>query len=444
MWRKLIFILLLASVFGALLFIKPWKKKEIERARIIDRLPISNIIGQSNLLNLAEELSKTLYFYQTPYRDILSPNIILSRSKRYGLDTQKPVYFFGNDSLSGNEWGLLFSVLDEDKIHLGIQRVAKSITIKDTLINNKRFDYSPEFNVFFAHEKDWFLVYKGNNFSAFYNRITNAKPLEIHPRWRAFLNEVDFKHDNLVADVKSSLLKKFGIKSAFVKLNNDSTHFVLQTRANHFDTLAFQLKPGGKGFPMHEYTRQLINLNLDFTFLKNHPNHPYHNALDTMASKIGFPLESFWDNFDGNIAFRRGGIEYIQEEYIVSELDDDFNVHEVTKTRRVKISNFSLYINTNKPSVILFDKVKNKGIISEDGKKHRFIFSPPFNQRLSDSSMIFYTSRYEPVVNPLLNNQIMWTINYTPVQFFIDSTRTKVIFGRIKFPLKKLINDYLK
>ncbi len=444
MWRKLILIFLLAGGFAILLFIKPWRTEKIERARIIDRLPIANIIGQSNLLELSEDLSKTLYYYDVSFRDILSPNIILSRSKKYGVDTQSPVYFFGNDSLSGNDWGILFSVSDESKINLGILRMSKSITIKDTLINDQHYDYSPEFDLYFAHEEDWFLIYKGEQFLSTLNRITTAKPRSIHPRWRLFLNTVDFKLDHLVAEIRLPKLKKYGIKSGFIQLKNDSSHFIVQTSVIHFDTLAFQLKEGGKGFPMRVYTRQLINLNLDFRSLKSHPNHPYHHFIDSIASKIGFPVESFWENFDGNIAFRRGGIEYIREKYIVSELDDDFNVREVSKSRKVKISNFSLFLNTNKSPEILFNKVKSKGIISADGNKHRFIFSPPFNHRLSDSSMIFYTSHYEPVVNPLLNNQVMWTINYTPVQFYIDSTTTKVIFGRIKFPLKKLINDYLK
>ncbi len=444
MWRKLLLILLLAGAFAALLFIKPWRSVEVIRPRIIDRLPVSTVIGQSNLLNLSKNLSQTLYYYQIPFRDVLSPNIILSRSKKYGVDSQNPVYFFINDSISGKDWGILFSVSDERKIELGIQRIAKSTEIRDTILNTKKMVYSPEFNIFFAYEKDWLLIYKGDHCTQILERITSSKINGIHPRWRNFLTVANFKHDDLIAEIKSDGLKKFGLKSTLIRLNNDSTHFILNTIAEHYDTIAFQLKDGGKGFPKHEFTRQLINLNLDFSYLKSHPDHPYNFVLDSIASKIGFPVDDFWQNFNGNIAFRRGGIEYIREKYIVSELDDDFNVTEVSKTRRVKISNFSLFVNTNKSSEILFNHVKSKGIISEDGKKYRFIFSPPFNQHLRDSSMTFYTSQYEPVVNPLLNNQILWTFNYTPVQFYIDSTATKTVYGRIRFPLKKFIDDYLK
>jgi len=443
MWRKLLLILLLAGALTALLLIKPWRTVEISRPRIIDRLPNATVIGQSNLLNLSKDLSKSLYYYKFPLRDVLSPNIILSRSKRYGLDSQKPVYFFINDSLSGKDWGILLSVSDEHKIELGIQRIAKSIEIRDTVMNTKKLSYSPEFNIFIAYEEDWFLIYQGDHCSQILEKISNAKYKEIHPRWRNFLTVADFKYDDLIAEIKSEELKKFGLKSTLIRLNNDSTHFILNTIAEHYDTVPFQLKKGGRGFPKHEFTRQLINLNLDFSYLISHPNHSYNFILDTLAEKIGFPVDDFWENFDGNIAFRRGGIEYIREKYIVSELDDDFNVTEVVKTKRVKISNFSLFVTTNKSPEILFNRVKSKGIVSEDGKKHRFIFSPPFNQHFRDSSMIFYTSQYEPVVNPLLNNQILWTFDYIPVQFYIDSTTTKTVFGRIRFPLKKFIDDYL-
>lgn len=444
MWRKLLLILLLAGALAALLFIRPWETVKLPRPRIIDRLPTATIIGQSNLLNLSKDLSQSLYYYQFPFRDVLSPNIILSRSKKYGLDSQKPVYFFINDSLSGKDWGILLSVSDEQKIELGIQRIAKSTEVRDTIMNAKKLSYSPEFNIFFAYEKDWILIYKGEHCSKVLAKITSAKRKEIHPRWRSFLTVADFNHDDLIAEIKSKELKKFGIKSTLIRLNNDSTHFILNTIAEHYDTVPFQLKKGGRGFPKHEFTRQLINLNFDFSYLKNHPDHPYNYVLDTLAAKIGFPVNDFWENFDGNIAFRRGGIEYIREKYIVSELDDDFNVTEVSKTRRVKISNFSLFVTTNKSPDILFNRVKSKGILSEDGKKHRFIFSPPFNQHLRDSSMIFYTSQYEPVINPLINNQILWTFDYVPVQFYIDSTTTKTVYGRIRFPLKKFIDDYLK
>ncbi len=444
MWRKVLFILLLAGAFATFLFVQPWKKDEPIRPRIIDRLPKATIIGQSNLLQLSKDLSKTFYYHQIPYRDVLSPNIILSRGKKYGIDTQKPVYFFINDSLSGNDWGILFTISDESKIAFGLQRISKSFKVRDTILNKKEIHYLPEFNLFIAYQKDWLMIYQGKHCTEILKNIQTAKLKTVHPRWREFLNRESIKKNHLVAEIKSQHLKKYGVKSMCIRLENDSTHFTINSVLQHFDTLAFQLVNGGYGFVKHEFTKQLINLNLNVDYLKQHPEHPYHKFLHQYASKIGFPMDDFWESFGGNIAFRRGGIEYIKENYIVSEMDENFNITEVTKSRKVKISNFSLFLTTNSPSEKLFNKIKTKGIISEDGKKHRFIFSPPFNKHLRDSSMIFYTGQYEPVVNPLINNQILWTFDYTPVQFYIDSTTTKTLYGRIKFPVKKLINDYLK
>ncbi len=166
--------------------------------------------------------------------------------------------------------------------------------------------------------------------------------------------------------------------------------------------------------------------------------------MSKLGEKINFPTNELLNAWDGQLAFRRGGIEYIREQYIESVLDDDFNVTEVAKTKTVKISGFALYISSNHLMRDFLTNLQEKGILSKENRKYRLLYSPPLNLKQTDSSVLFYTNKYAPVPELNTQNEIMWTFNYTPVQFFLDSTGTKDLFGRIKIPLKKIIFDNLK
>ena len=81
--------------FVALLILKPWKA-EVESPRFVDRLPMAEIIGRTNILNLAKDFIPATYHNQIPFREFISPEFILSQGKINGLNLQRPVYFFGN------------------------------------------------------------------------------------------------------------------------------------------------------------------------------------------------------------------------------------------------------------------------------------------------------------------------------------------------------------
>ena len=58
---------------------------------------------------------------------------------------------------------------------------------------------------------------------------------------------------------------------------------------------------------------------------------------------------------------------------------------------------------------------------------------------LQDSTLAFHTSKFLPAVYEDSISEVMWTFDYTPFRFIIDSTSTKSIYGRIKIPLKKIV-----
>lgn len=445
MLRKLLLIFLLALGFGAFLFFYPWKKAPSEQPILINRLPVSTIIGETNLLELSDQVSKLLYYYKIPFRDFVDPNIILSQGKKYGLDVQSPLYFFADDSLTKiKNWGGMIEVQDSSKIFPVIDILRKRTKIIDTIIDQKTVYFAENFNLYVTYGADWLLLYQGDSIASVLHSVTNATLYNTHPRWKNLIYQSKKNEQVLNAEIQTDQLKEFGVRSALIALSNDSTGLVFNARLNHYDTLAFQIKKNGSALSSQEFTRQMAQLNFDIERLRKDKNHPYRLFMNKLGDKINFPTDELLNAWDGQVAFRRGGIEYITEQYIESILDDDFNVTEVARTKRVKISGFALYLSTNNLMSDFLTTIQDKGILSKENRKYRLLYSPPLNIKQTDSSLLFYTNKYAPVPELNTQNEIMWTFNYTPVQFFLDSTSSKDIFGRIKIPLKKIIFDNLK
>jgi len=444
MLRKLLLILFLAIGFGAFLFFYPWKEKTAAQPTLINRLPVASIIGETNLLELSEQVSQLLYYYKIPFRDFVDPNIILSQGKKYGLDVQSSLYFFATDSLIKiKSWGGIIEVQDSSKLTPAIELLRKRTPITDTIIAQQKLYYAQNFNIYLTYGNDWLLLYQGDSIESIVKSIVNSKLNKTHPRWRNLIYQSKKNGQTLNAEIQTEKLKDFGIRSALLSLSNDSTDLIFNTRLNHFDTLAIQIKETGASLSSQEFTKQMIQVNFDIERLRADKNHPYRKFMQQLGDKISFPTDELLNAWDGQIAFRRGGIEYIFEKYIESVLDDDFNVSEVVKTKRVKISGFALYLSTNDLMKDLLIAIQKKGILSNENNKYRLLYSPPLNLKQTDSSMLFYTNKYAPVTEITTQNEVMWTFSYTPVRFYLDSTSTKEVFGRIKIPLKKIISDKL-
>ena len=444
MLRKTLLILILAGTLAALLFYKPWKKEQDLTVVLLDRLPVGSIIGQTDLLSLSNELSKTMFYYELPFRDIVSPNIILSQGKKFGIDVQAPIYFFANDSsFKIKEWGVITSVQDSSKINLGVGQLIKGFDFKDTLVYNTNFAYSSEYNLYINYGKDWLLIYQGDDIGLISRRVSSAGPRDAHEQWKSFVLNQSTQEHSLIAEIKTKELEELGVESSLISMTNDSTSFIFKTELLHTDTLAFQLINNGVAFEAKEFTNQLINLNFDVDQLRKNKTHPYRKLLDKLGSKISFPTDALLNCWEGGLAFRRGGIQTIKEEYIESEYDEDFNITEVVKVKDVQVTGFAMQLSMNEKGDSFLSLLRQKGILSKKDKKYRLIYSPPFSLRKRDSILTMYTSKYRPSMVPLTENKAVWNFNYTPVEFHIDSTETKKIYGRIRVPLKKIVRDLI-
>jgi len=444
MQKKLSIIFTLAGILVVLLYFKPWRSTEIAQPRFFDRLPDADIIGKSNVLDLARSLTGTMYHYRLPFREFLTHEFILSQGKNFGLDLQKPVFFFMNEKeWEINDLGAMFIVADSSNLRIGIEKLGQLIGLTDTTIYGQKVFKQQRHGLYFSYGADWMLVYQGKKFKRVLNNVLFAKRNEIPPKWRAFLNKKEFTKSSIVAEVTSVNLRKHGIASSIITLSNDSTHITFHTRIHQSDTLSIQLKDSGPSFKHQAFTRTLFNLHFDTERLRNDTQSPLYIAMKKVGAKIGFPVTDLLNAWEGDIAFRQGGIEWIKEKYIESELDDNFNVTEVVKYKNVKVSGFSLYLSMNDKSQLLIDRLLEKGIMTKDDRKFRLLYSPPLQMHLNDTSLIFHTSKFSPVLYDSSTNAATWTYNYTPYTFSLDSTTTKTIYGSVTIPLDKLIKDHM-
>ena len=102
-----------------------------------------------------------MYYHKLPFRDLTSKEFLLSQGKAYGLNLQKPIYVFGNESGDG---GCLIYVRDSLKIAAGLERLRKSVTIKDTIIEKQKVYFSKKIMGFYIMDLIIYLFIKGLHF----------------------------------------------------------------------------------------------------------------------------------------------------------------------------------------------------------------------------------------------------------------------------------------
>lgn len=442
MRKKIAILVAFVGVFVALLFFRPWESEPERGPRFIDRLPDADVIGKSNILDLTRALSSSMYHYRIPFREFLSPEFILGQGKGFGIDFQESAFFFADEEdWEIQSFGILFKISDSSSVHAGINRLNKIIGLEDTVVYNRTVYKYSEQGVYFAYGKDWLLVYQGRNFKSSYHDILFAKINEIPPKWRAFLNQESTTDHAIIAQATTKNLADNGIESILLSVTNDSSSLTLNAQINQFDTLAFQIKDAGWNYSSQEFTRTNASIHCDIERLRNNPNDPIIRFLTKLGEKISFPVNDLMNSWEGDIAFRQGGIERVREKYIESELDDNFNVTEVVKYKTVKVPGYSVYLSMNPAYRELIDKLLKKGIMTKQEGKYRMLFSPPLQMNQTDTSIMFHTSKFLPELYPNSQNEVLFTHKKTPYIIYLDSTNLKTLYGRLQIPLDKIISD---
>lgn len=442
MRKKLAIIFALAVVFAAVLVYRPWESGSEDQPRFFDRLPDADLIGKTNVLELSESLEQTTYYYRIPFREFLTREFILLQSKSFGIDIQKPAYIFANES----EWnvadmGAMFMVKDSSLVRSGINRLSKLVSLKDTMIYDQKVYKNNESKISIAYGNDWLLIYYGGDFKRTYHDVLFAKRNEIPANWRTFLNKTNFENSPLVGQWASKNLDDYGINSVELRLKNDSSSITLNAQVRQNDSIAIRLLDEGPTYNQQEFTKTLANLHLDVSGLKDHPDDPIVRIMKQLTAKISFPLQDFLTTWQGSIAFRQGGLQTYSEKYITSELDENFNVTEVTKYKTIKLPGYSLYLAMQPTYSDFIDRLMVKGILTKPDRRYRLLFSPPLALQEDESGIALHTATYYEKPSIGSSNSVMFTHNKTPYTFYLDSLGSNTYYCRFKIPLQKLVES---
>ena len=290
MIRKTITIIILAAALGAFLYFKPLLFQKEIPPRIIDRLPTADFIGKANILDLARETSGMMYYHKIPFRDFTSYEFILAQGKMYGLNLQKPVYIFGNEK---GDWGFILEVSDSSKIGQGIDRLKNFITINDTVIEEQKIYRYKKEKMFLNYGRNYLFVYKGSNFYKNFEQVFNAKYRGIQAVWKSFLSKKQFKNEHLVIYSNWSKFKNAGITTAMFAHDSDSLSFNLKSYLRKETPFYIRKKAIGIGYKNSTNAAKSIELHLDFSEFKNHPNDTLFIELSKLGKRFGFPFVDF-------------------------------------------------------------------------------------------------------------------------------------------------------
>lgn len=438
MYRKISLIFFLAIALAAFLILRPYIFGKKQLPTIEDRLPDADFLGHARILNIAKEVSGMLYYYKVPYREFLSEEFILAQAKTYGLQVQNPSYFFANEDES---WGGIVELSDSSKVSAGIEKLRHLFQIKDTVIANHKVIVFEKGNGYLLYDKDYLMFYQGKEPGKTISRVVNAEVNQISTNWRNFLNEKHYLSKNLAICANWKPLTDATIHQAFAYPVIDSTHITLYSCLVSKDSLPFLMKRSGVNFSTGNYTNKLANIHIDHTRLKKNPDHPFNKYLVKQGQKIGFPTKQFLQAWAGDLSFSQGGFFTSKEKYIESELDEDFNVTEVTKWKDVKVPGFALMYSTNEKGSEFFKRLLSKGVITKQENGYYFLLSPPLKIRNTDKQQLFYSSSVPPKQSVDSISHINWTKNGTEFQFYVDSIKTFEFYGKLRFPMKRILES---
>jgi hypothetical protein len=402
-----------------------------------DRLPEADFVGRAFLLDVARETSGLLFYNKVPFRDLFSHEFILSQSKTYGLNLQSPLYFFANEQ---GDWGALIEVSDSSKILQGIERLRKLTDVKDSVLHESKIYHFTDFDGYIYYEKSFLLIYKGNDFKKIHKRVTACKIGDISPIWKAFLKEKQFKDEKLVIYSNWQKLKENGVETAIFAHDSDSTSFSLKAYARNKTPLNVSMKDPGRSFISNEFSNKMLNIHLNTSKLREHPEDPIYKWLVKMGKKISFPTAEFLEAWEGDLSFRQGGLQTVLESYVESELDENFNVTEVRKEKEVKVPGFSLLLSTNEKGPRFIQRLLYKGILTVEENKYRFLYSTPLNMKKVKNYYIFHSGQQTPKQEMHSKNNGVWTYRGTRIEFNLDSLSKTEVFGSIYIPVDRILS----
>lgn len=434
--NKVVLIAMLCIALGLFLYFKPQLFAPEPEARLIDRLPETEIIGRFRLLDIARETNGLLFKQKVAFREYLTYDFLLTQAKNFGLDLQKPGYFFSDGKA---EWGSFVSVIDSSKITSGIDRLRQFFTVRDTLVFDQVVKKVPQLGIYFYYSDKYLFVYNGHQLKRRLGKALFAKNGEAESAWKKFNEITTFSDENLVVYAHSERLAAKGIAYGLMAHDSDSSHFKLKTVLHANYDLKVRLKKNGPAIIQDGTASKLLNLHLDVSEFKKDKEHPMYTWLASLAKRISFPIDAFFDAWNGDLCYREGGVQLVDQEQVEMGYDDEFNQVEIRKLVKVPVKGFGAMMSVNEYGQDFVNKLFAKGILTKQGSNYRFLFSPPLRLSLADTLIGAYTAKTQlaPATNSACSG--VWMYKRTPFEFQIDSMKRRDVYGTIQFPVHYLL-----
>ncbi len=441
MLRNFTIIFIIAVLFGTFLIVRPYLLSNKERPELIDRLPDADFMAVLNPLQLANEAKGMMFKHKIPYRDFVSGEFLLSQAKGFGINFQIPVYAFGNEN---GEFGLLAELTDSSKVLNGVKKLQHFFPIEEKIIDHKKVYKFKDFNGYLTYSKDFILFYIGEKPKTTLNRIYNAKANQVSPNWINFSKSTNENGKSLTVYSRFKDFSSADINHIVSYPYFDSTNMYIQTQIRFNDSLPFQLTSKGRGIATNANASKEIQLHIDPSYLRRNPDHPINGLLAKLSKKIHFPYWDFIKAWQGDLSFQQGGWVTVEEEFIESEIDDDFNITEIIRKQDVKVPGFSCFVSLDNKVANLQRILEKRGILTFQSDGYHFLFSPPLKYVKNQMEHLYYATKKQPSIADYSENFARWPINGTEYHIKIDSLSNQTIFTTLMFSPEKILMKKLK
>lgn len=434
--NKSFIIILLFAGLGVFFYFKTNLFRKIEQPTLVERMPSADFIGRVNLFDFAKESHDMMFYNRLPFREFLSYEFILGQAKSLGLDLQKDSYFFLNEN---EEWGLVIPVKDSSKVHAGVMRARAFIDVNDSTVKNYKVIHFPGQSAWVSYGKEWIFIYSGSHLGRCLDRITYAKHGKAFPAWKRFHKEQIFKDESFVIYSNWKELQDLKIETAMFTHDVDSANLALRAYIKKSDGLNIKLKGKGLAIKREKLSTKYVQLNLDVSRLKANPNDPLRAIIHSKLRRINFPVELFFQAWEGGLSFQEGGSVLKKETFVSTEFDENFNPIEIQSEKEVLVPNYSILLSMNKQYKVLLAQLLKKGILTQKGNQYRFLTSPELKMAYKKNHLYLYSGSQFPKTDSSSTNNGLLRYKKTNFLFMVDSLNSTEAFGKISFPIKNVV-----
>ena len=384
---KLVFV-----SFGLLLFIGCKWNAEKPFTPIENRLVADECVGYVLLDSIDQQLKTSTLSSISPWLNMFSIRAFLLNS---GIKNTR-VYFSANlESQSARAFVQISdTVLFDTRLAelTEIYQLRKENIAKENVICLDRFNMKAvrvDSVLMFTYNlliEDELLAFKAQNY--------------FDTAWTEVIQK---KGQPFYSKLQNQKLTDFSIENISATAKVDSSLHV-SVLINKLPQFPFQFAPAFRTFSSTESTFS-VDLLLEKQRLNRH--NKWRNYLATLGRKIGFPTTHFFDAWEGEFHFAKGGVDIERNIEIVTVLDENFNTVERKKIKETQVEALQLMFNLNSTQDALFLEMKETGFLNKEKDRYNFFIAPPLSLLKVQNIHSFYSGSKVPTLSSVKTNRVL-------------------------------------